>query len=832
MDFKKFLPHLYAVLILFAVSAIFFSPNFFGNKALPQSDNDKARAIQTEIQEYIKKDGEAPLWTNSLFGGMPSFQVYTTPHGNLSKPFYKALFLWRSYSDVWASMFVAMFCMYLLLSVLRVDWRVALFGAFAFGITSYNVDILEAGHSTKMAALAIAPAMLAGTVLLFRQKWLAGLAVLALFTSLQIYANHFQITYYTLIIMGVYGLGQLIESVRQNNLVDWGKAAVFSIIAILIGFSCNLSRVWPTLEYSRETIRGESELSSKEDKGNGLTKEYLFDWSCGIEESLTLLVPHAAGGGSSESFENTTTFKKNRPDGMSPAEWEQQVGGLMYTGEQPFVGTAIYYGIVAVLLFFMGFFLLEGNVKWWLFISTLVMISFAWGKHFFLNFIWYDYLPMFNKFRAVTMAFGLGQLTLAVLAALGLQKLTDNTISFDKKKKALMYSAGITAALCVMAIMFANTVGPYDDRLGNSGNLLNVLQQDRSSLLYNDVYRSLGFLAVAAALIWFYLRGALKAGLLVLAVAALALTDHWLVARRTLNDTKYYPKRAATAAPQPSDADKQIMADPDPHFRVLDLNGGGIATNYKPSYFHENIGGYHAAKLQRFQEVVDTFLSGSNLANSLHILGMMNVKYLITQNNGVMKNPETCGNVWFVKGYELAANGDAELAALRNLNVHDTAVVQQKYAASLSGFTIQPDSTASIKLVSYHPDKMVYEYSAKTDQLAVFSEMYYPPAKGWNCYLNDQKTDGFAKANYLLRAMKLPAGQHQKLEMRFEPRSYVLGEKVSFAASFITLLLCFGGLYFWFRSGAGVESPVHLSEVEDAPVKEKTSRPAPKKKKK
>jgi len=833
MDFKKLLPHLYAVVTLLAVSAFFFAPNFFGDKALPQPDNEKARAIQTEIQEYIKKDGDAPLWTNSLFGGMPSFQVYTTPHGNLTKPLTKAMFLWTDASSVWASLFAAMLCMYLLLIVLKTDWRVAVFGALAFGVTTYNVDILEAGHSTKMAALALAPGMLAGAILLFNGRFLAGTGLLALFTSMQISVNHVQITYYTLILLVIYGAGQLVESIRNKSLPNWGKAAALSAAALIAGVSCNLSKVWPTYEYGKETIRGGSELTAKAEKGDGLDKDYLFGWSSGICESVTLLVPHAMGGGAGESVKELSMYKavaKNMPADLTPQQLERQVSGIMYTGDQPFVGTAIYYGIVALFLFFLGAFLVEGNVKWWLLIGGTLMVMMAWGKNFFLNDIFYDYLPLFNKFRAVTMAFGMGQLCVAVLAALGLQRLVDADITIDKKKRALMFSAGITAVLCLMAIVCSPAEGPNDHALGNNDELIKLVADDRSSMLYSDLFRSLGFMAFAAGLIWFYLRGTLKAGMMVLAIAALALSDHWMVCRRTLNETKYETKRAASAAPKETPADKQIKADPDPYFRVLDLKGGGIATNYGASFFHKNIGGYHAAKLQRFQEVVDTFLSGNELAKSLYILGMMNVKYLITQ-NGPMQNSEVCGNAWFVDHFDIVPDGDAELAALRSLHPKDSAVFQQKYAEALNGFSVQPDSTATIKLTSYHPDKMEYEYSAKTEQLAVFSDMYYPPSKGWKCYLNGQPTADFTKANYLLRAMRLPAGQNQKLEMRFEPRSYFLGETISYVASFITLLLCIAGLFFWYKGGAKLESPAHLSDYEtaDAETPKRASPPSKKK---
>ena len=834
MDFKKFLPHLYAVLILLGVAAFFFAPNVFGGKALPQPDNDKARAIQTEIQDYIKKEGKAPLWTNSLFGGMPSFQIYTTPQGNLTKPITKALFLWSDSSDVWVSVFVAMLCMYILLIVLKSDWRVAVFGALAFGITSYNVDILEAGHSTKMAALALAPGMFAGAILLFNGRFLVGTGLLALFTSMEISVNHAQITYYTLLLLGIFGLVRLVDAIKTKSLATWGKAAALSAAALVIGIACNLSKVWPTYEYGQETIRGGSELKAKAQKGDGLDKDYLFGWSSGICESLTLLVPHASGGGAGESYANTGMYKmvaKNMPDNLTPQQLERQIGGVMYTGEQPFVGTAIYYGVIAVFLFFMGAFLVQGGVKWWLLFGGIFMVMLAWGKHFFLNDILYDYLPMFNKFRAVTMAFGLGQLCVAALAALGLQRLVDADLSVAAKKRGLFFSAGLTAVLCVLTLVCFTNEGPNDAALGNNATLLKAIQEDRSSMLYGDLYRSLGLLAAAFGLIWFYLRGTLKANLTVLIIAALALGDHWMVCRRTLNDTKYENKKEATALPKENGIDKKIKEDPSLYYRVMDFQGGGIATNYRPSFFHKNIGGYHAAKLQRFQEVVDTFLSTTEMAKNLHVLGMMNVKYAITQ-TGPNINPEACGNAWFVHHFDIVSDGDAEFNALHTLHPKDSAVFQEKYASQLKNFKVQPDSTATIKLKAYHPERLTYEYSAKTDQLAVFSEIYYPPSKGWKCYLNGQPAPDFMKADYLLRAMVLPAGQNQVLEMRFEPQSYILGEKVSFVASLLTLLLCFAGLYFWYKNGAAMSSVEHLSDVESAKESAKPTVAAAAKKKK
>ncbi|HRI58166.1 MAG TPA: hypothetical protein PK228_00505, partial [Saprospiraceae bacterium] len=388
MDFKKLLPHLIAVGVLMLVSAVYFAPNAFSGKVLQQPDNDKARAMQTESREYLEKEGKAPLWTNSPFGGMPAYQIYSSVQGNLTKPVYKTLFLWADYTAVWAQVFVAMFCMYLLLSVLKADWRVAVFGALAYGITSYNVDLVEAGHSTKMAAIALAPGLLAGVVLAFNGRLLLGTGVLALFVAMQLYANHVQITYYTLLLIGLYYLVQLVDAIRHKTFASWGKAFVATGLALAIGFACNLSRLWPTYEYSQETIRGKSELTKDAARGDGLNKDYLFGWSCGVCESFTLLIPHHAGGGAGESYKNTElykTFLRKYSQQLSPGQADQQTAVLMYTGDQPFVGTAIYFGAIVCFMFLLGAFLVPGNAKWWLLTGGVFMVSLAWGKNFFLN---------------------------------------------------------------------------------------------------------------------------------------------------------------------------------------------------------------------------------------------------------------------------------------------------------------------------------------------------------------------------------------------------------------------------------------------------------------
>jgi hypothetical protein len=839
MDLKKLLPHAIAVAVLLLTAAIFYAPNAFSGKVLPQPDNDKARAMQTEIRYYLDKEGKAPLWTNSAFGGMPSFQIIAPVKGNLTQPVYRTMFLWQDYTSVWAQTFAAMLCMYLLMCVLGANWQLAVFGAVAYGITTYNVDILEAGHSTKMAALALTPGMLAGVVLTGRGRLLLGGGLLALFTAMQIFANHPQITYYTLLITGIFFVAQLVAALRGGAIMNWLKAAAVCGVAIGLGFAANTSRLWPTLEYSKETIRGSSELTQRNvGRGDGLTKDYLFGWSYGIGESLTLLVPRVYGGGANEKHLNSETVQA-LARGASPAEKKQlaqQLAPFFYCGEQDFVGTAIYYGAIICFLFALGIVLVPGQVKWWLTASAVFTISLAWGKHFFLNHIFYDYLPMFNKFRAVSMALGLGQLCFAALAALSLQSFFNPDISKEQKKRALYIALGTIVAFCIGAFIFGGGEGANDKMLGEQNPTLpGLLMNDRAAMLRADAFRSLGFVALAFGILWFALQGRLKAGVAVISIALLSLADHWLVATRNISSDKYETRKAALAPPKETPADAQIKQDKDPHYRVLDLARGAIATNFTPSYFHKSLGGYHAAKLQRFQEVVDTFLS-ENLADNLHITGMFNAKYIITQKGDVVPNSMALGNAWFVKHISVVPTADAEFAALHRLNPKDSAVVQQKQASALEGFNLQYDSSATIRLSSYHPDRMEYEYSAKTEQVALFSEMYYPPAKGWKCYLNGQPAPDFFKADYFLRGMRLPAGQKQKLEMRFEPKAFYQGENIARIASGLALLLFLTGLFFYFRKGNFTgETPVLTDiEPENAPEKRPatTPPPAPKNRKK
>ena len=814
---KRLLPHLLAYFLMMAASFIFFSPYVFEGKVLTQSDNVRARGMQAEITKYRAETGEIPLWTNSMFGGMPSYQIQMDNKKNLVRIPYSILFLKQSLTNPHVVVLVAMFCCYLLLITLGVDWRLSIIGAIGFGLSNYQIDLAEAGHSTKMAAVALLPGLFAGALLAYRGKYLLGGAMFGLFMAMEVLANHLQITFYAGWMLVILGIIQLIGAVRKGTMSNFIKASAILVATGLLGIATNADRLWSTQEYAKETIRGTSELSAKGGK-DGLEKDYIFAWSYGIQESMTLLIPNFNGGGASQHFRGTKThdliyrnmlanFSQSMPRDGAVKAAEQQVAATMYWGNQPFVGVAIYFGAIIIFLFFLGAFLVPGEIKAWLVSSAIFTLMLAWGGNFFLNGFLVDYVPMFNKFRAVSMALGLTHLAVVLLAILGLQGFVSTKYSTEKKQKALIAALGITGGLCLLAIIggtmmdFSNSA--KDGRL--PANILPTILEDRASILRMDALRSLLFIGLSAGILFAFLKGKIKVLVAVLLVGVLSVLDVWLVNKRILFAEKYETPRQATTSANPTPADQQIMADPDPHYRVLDLSRGTPFKSADASYFHKSIGGYHAAKLMILQDVAENYLDpqyGKNPIEYRNILGMLNTKYIIQGGQGsapqVAKLPEALGNVWFVDEYKTVPSADAEIAALGTLEPRKTAIIRQDVAAKLSGLTITPNPTDNIRLTSYHPAKMAYEYTASQERLAVFSEIYYPESKGWKLYVDGQPSDGMLRANYLLRAARLPAGKHT-VEMRFEPSSWAIGGTIALIASILLLVGFLASLFLYFK---------------------------------
>ncbi len=838
-SWKNLAPHIVAYALMALVSIVYFKPQAIEGKELPQSDNIQAMGMQAEVRKY-QDEGPFPLWTNSMFSGMPTYQIVYSTH-NLLKYVFRALLWGNDMRPPHTAALMMMFGVYLFLVILGVDWRIAMLGGIGYGLASNHAALFEAGHSTKILAAAYMAPILGGIWLTLKGRYLLGGALTALFAGLQLYANHVQITFYffftVLFLLLLWTIGQA----RKGAWIDISRAALTLFIAISLAMATNAGRLWTTWEYTQETIRGKSDLHHKSPTSSGavagedgLSKDYAFSWSYGILETFNLIIPNYMGGSSSEAFvsdpaSQTMQALRQLPNMQQVQQYAQLT--THYWGDQPFTSAPVYLGIVFVLLFFIGARLVPGTLKKWLIFSTILTIMLAWGKHFpALNFFLFDHVPMFNKFRAVTMALELTNLYVIVLGTLGLFAFFQKAHSKVEKEKVLYFSGIIVASLLLLGLLISFTLD-----YGVSGipePLASALAADRANLLRSDLWRSLAYAATAWGILYFAFRQNLRPTYVLIAIGLLAITDIWGIGRRTLSADDYVPKSQKAQITQPTEPDKLILRDPDLHYRVADLRSNPFNSAFA-SYHHKSIGGYHAAKLMRYQELIERYLN--NPGKYLHIYGMLNAKYLITQDGKVQQNPMALGNAWFVKYIQVVPTADDEFNALDTLAPGETAVIWKAYAKDIAGWQPQYDSTATIELISYHPNELVYRYSAATDQFVVFSEIYYPPEKGWKVYLDGEPYQPFTKVNFLLRGLKVPAGTHE-LKMVFAPQSYYLGEQVSLASSALVLAWTAAALFVHFRQHP-LPDPNRLPEPTPEPkersasgVRRKKKRKAPNKK--
>jgi Bacterial membrane protein YfhO len=817
---KNLLPHLIAYIVMIAVCFLYFKPYTFDGKELSRGDLMQSKGMQGESNTFVNKGENAPLWTNAMFSGMPAYQIVNNTANPIKYPFTYML-LGNPMMSAHTNMLILMLGFYILMISLGVDWRLGLAGSMAFGLSGSNMMRIEAGHATMVVATAYIAPIVAGVIQAFRGRYLIGGAMTAFFVAMQIYANHVQITYYMLMVLAILGIVYLVRAVQKGTLPQFAKAAAVLVVAVALGFATSTSRLWTTYEYSQETIRGKSELRKKEADsstsadGKGLSKDYAFSWSYSILETFNTIVPNFMGGNSSDFFvqdkdsESLKALRKMGEKGQPYAEATSK-----YWGEQPFTSGPVYFGAVVWFLFLLGAFLVRGSFKWWAVSGVIFTIMLAWGKHFpILNYTLFDYFPMFNKFRAVTMVLGVTNVLMAMLGIVGLQRFLTGKEDFETKRAALI-KAGIGAGgLCVLALLlsFGVDYGVSDKNL--PADLARALQTDRAGILRMDAFRSLLFIGAAFGTLWAFLTTAFQPALAVLVVGMAMLMDNYGISRRFLNDEDYQNKKEISQKIAPTPADLEIMKDKEPSFRVADFRRGNPFADAFTSYHHKSIGGYHAAKLMRYQELIERYLSDPN--KSMHLYSMLNAKYFITpagegRPENVQRNPDALGNVWFVKNYVIVKDADTEMDSLARLKPKETAILQGQVAFKGEGFNIQYDSTNSIKLTSYYPDKMVYQSNAKTDQLAVFSEIFYPENKGWKMMIDGQAVS-ILKANYLLRAAKIPAGNHT-ITMTFEPNSFYTGEKITMASAIGIMLLALGAIVLQLKK-SGFPDPNRLPKT-------------------
>ena len=826
---KRFIPDVIVVMLFALISFAYFYPADIEGRILYRHDSSAGRGMGQEIGEYREKTGELSRWTGSVFSGMPTYQ---------SAPSYKsasslssiidAYHLWLP-ENVWY-VFAYLLGFYIMLRAFDFRWYLATLGAVVWAFSSYFLIIIAAGHIWKVMALAYLPPMIAGILLAYRGKYLAGLAVTGIFTAFEINANHVQMTYYYLFIILFLVIGFLVDAIRQKRLVHFLKASAVCAIGGLLGIAVNISNLYHTWEYQKESMRGKSELV-KADTGNqtssGLERDYITQWSYGIDETWTLLVPNTKGGSSMTAVSDCAAAKeKGDPMYM---DIYQQMG--QYWGDQPGTSGPVYVGAFVLMLFILGLFIVKGSIKWALLAATVLSIMLSWGHNMmWLTDLFIDYVPMYAKFRTVASILVIAEFTIPLLALLALKKVIDEPDSVSttikgKKINWLYVSFAITGGICVlfalMPTLFFDSFVSYAEKraLGQIPQeelapLLANLTEIRIATFVSDCWRSFFIILVCTAVVVLYRMKKLPAIAMACIITLVCLFDMWQVDKRYLNDGMFVSNTIRTAPIEPTETDQIILQDKSLDYRVLNLAGNTFNEN-ETSYFHKSIGGYHAAKLRRYQELIEAHISPEiqktfgaiveaqgdmtqvNGDSVMPVINMLNAKYFIMPLQGgktaPLENPYAMGNGWFVDEVQFVDNANAELDALGKINLHTTAVADKKFESTLKT-AVRQDSPASVQITSYAPNELHYDVSSAKGGVVVFSEVYYP---GWTCTVDGNPVE-IGRVNYVLRAISVPAGSH-KVVMEFRPKSIETTETVAYTALalLVACVLCIICMQVW-----------------------------------
>ncbi len=808
--FKKLIPFLVAFAVFLGITVVYFSPVFEG-KSLKQHDIAMFKGMSKEIVDFRAKTGEEPLWTNSMFGGMPAWQISVKYAGNLTRYVDKALQLGLPSPTGYVFLYFLGF--FVLLLVMGVDVWLSIVGAVAFALSSYFFIILGAGHTSKAHAIGYMAPVMAGIIWTFRGKYLKGAALTALALSLEIKAGHLQITYYLLILILVYGIYVLIENIRNKQMAHFFKATGILLVIAALAIAANITSLWGTWEYGKYTMRGKPELTKeKEIKSGGLDRDYITAWSYGIGETWSLMIPDVKGGASGYLDDHDAAMQKAEP------VYKKYIARQnAYWGDQPGTSGPVYVGAILVFLFVLGMFVLDDHLKWALLAATILAILLSWGKNFmgFTNFF-IDYVPAYNKFRAVSMILVIVELTIPLLAILTLDKLIKQPDLLLRRKKAFYTALGLTAGISLLFYLFPTAFFSFFSQMevqqfgmmkksndpAQIAAFMNSLENVRIAIFRQDAMRSFFFIFLAAILIFLFAARKINKTWLLLGLGLLILVDMSGVDHRYLNEKNYEYSRIAKQPFQETMADRFIFRDKQPDFRVLDLTKN-VFNDASTSYFHFSIGGYHGAKLQRYQDLIEAYLapeiadlrkilseksSPEEVENGLKaqkVLNMLNTKYYIYNPKAQpILNPFAFGNAWMVNDLKWVNNADEEIAALADEDLQSVAVVDKRFAGQIKPGKFPLDASAKVSMISYAPNHLVYDFDAKVRQLVVFSEIYYP--KGWEAFV-DGKSMPYFRANYVLRAMVVPAGKH-RIEFKFEPRAWRVGETISLITSGLLLI--------------------------------------------
>ena len=839
---KSFLPDVLAILFFVAISMIYFLGPIRDGKILAGQDHDAAIGSGIEMEQYrATHNGERTRWTNTLFSGMPTYQM--SPSYSSTDKLSTLESIYRLGLPTVASyVFMMLLGFYILMRAF--DFRVwmAALGAILWAFSSYYFIIIQAGHIWKLLTLCFIPPTIAGMVLCYRGKYMLGIVTTGIFMALQILSNHVQMTYYFLSVIGLMSLAYLIDAIRQKTIKQWLKATGCFAIGGILGVCINLSNLYHTWEYSKESMRGKSELTQKtkdaaDQTNSGLERSYITAWSYGIGETWTLLVPNVKGGASVPLAANEEAMK-HADNNFAPI----YRAFTQYWGEQPGTSGPVYVGAFVLFLFVLGLFIVKGPMKWCLLAATILSILLSWGKNFmpFTDFF-LDYIPMYDKFRTVASILVIAEFTIPLLAMLALKEIveapsnspfgggTKEGSSFFTLNSSLLISFAATGGMCFLFwlmpdVFFGNYISTSDQMYMQQyvsagyipqelvGQIMNNMSEMRQAMFTADAMRSFIIICVGTLILLVYRWGKIKTVPMMACVIVLCLADMWGINKRYLNDSMFVTPRTNAQAFPPSQADEYIQQDPEKYYRVLNLTVSTFNDN-TTSYYHKSIGGYHAAKLRRYQELIEEHISPEMRAfhqaaiqtngllencngDSIYpVLNMLNMKYAILplKDNGKLPvmNPWANGNAWFVNKVQYVEDADAEIAALHGLDNKHVAVVDKKFKDILGDETLQSDTTAQITLTNYEANSLTYEISSQKGGVVVFSEIYYP---GWTCTIDGQETQ-IARADYVLRAIRIPAGKHTVI-MTFDPQTVHVTEAIAYGALAVLALLLIGFLFF------------------------------------
>ncbi len=819
--FQKAWPYLLAVVFFIAMSFAYFSPIMQG-KALSQMDQNHAEGMSKELVDFKAKTGEDSQWTNSMFGGMPSYQIKGGTSHNVYLYIQRLLRLGLPYTTV-AILFIYMFGFYLLLLSLKFNNLQSVLGGVAFGLASYNIIIVAVGHITKTYAIAYMAPVIAGVLMTYRGKYLWGGILTTFALGIEISTNHVQVLYYLALMVVLLAIVKLVYAIKENEIKKFAIASGILGLAAVLALLPNITNLATTYEYGKESIRGPSELTEKKkDDTKGTDRDYAYAWSYSPGESWTLLIPNAKGGASQPiGYDNPEYF-----DNVDSRFTEYVAKNSAYFGDQSFTAGPVYIGAIVVFLFVLGMFFIEGSVKWWLLISSVLSLLLSWGGNFqgFTDFF-IDYVPLYNKFRTLSMALVIISFTAVLGAMLVIKQIIEKPEILKEKWLYLYIAFGLTAGISLIFYIapgaFFNFISAHElasfeaqktqqpEMANQIAVFMSGLEDVRMNIFKADAIRSFAYILLAAGLLMaFSYTKKIKKEYFVIGLIALVILDMWTIDKRYLNNEMFVSKRVLKNNTfKKTVADEMILKDRDPDYRVLSFLHSPFNDGFTP-YYHKSIGGYHGAKLRRYQEVIENHLGRelqtvayayqndttngiANVLSRMNVLNMLNTKYIIYAANEYEMNWSALGHAWFVDDYELVNNADEELAQLNKFNPKKTAIIDKRFKSVIEKLP-EPEffslDTGYIELTDYKPNHLTYKSATKRERLAVFSEIYYD--KGWNAYIDGFKTEHI-RANYILRAMIIPEGIHT-IEFKFEPKTYALSQKVALGTSILVVLILLG----------------------------------------